>query len=418
MPSVDTILLGNPFFQSLTPPEVEFVLARLRPVELSAGQVLFEEDTPGDSMFIILEGQLEVVTSLGTPDERVAAHRGPGEYVGEMSLLALNRLRNASTRAGEPTRLVELGRTDFEAVLERCPRLAFDMVRVLNDRLKEAHNTALRDLREKNLQLQHAYEELQAAENQMFEQKKMERELELAHDIQMSLLPSQMPSFPGFNFGARIIPMASVGGDFYDFIPLEDGRLAIAMGDVSGHGVPAALFMALSVSLLRAEACRECSPAQALQAVNHQLIRLNGEGMYVTLLYGVLDCATGEFTFARAGHCLPFVARAGGRVDVPPLVRGMALGLFEEAPFAEQTLALSPGDALLLYTDGITEAMDAREELFGDERLKAALGAAYRRPAQEICEQILSKVAAFSGPGDLDDDAAILCVQAGPPPGQ
>jgi phosphoserine phosphatase RsbU/P len=412
MLSAETALLATPIFQSLSPVEMDFVLAHLRPLDLPAGKVLFEENQPGDSLFIILEGHLEVVKALGSPDERVVARRGPGEYVGEMCLFALDRLRSASMRAAEQTRLLELGRADFDIVLLRCPRLAYDMVRVLNDRLKESHNSAMRDLKEKNRQLQRAYDELQLAQAQIIEKKKLEHELALAHDIQMSMLPHQMPAFPGFDFGARILPMAAVGGDFYDFIPLGKDRLGIAIGDVSGHGVPAALFMALTVSLLRSEASRECSPIQALRSVNRQMIHLNGEGMFVTLLFGVLDCTTGDFAFARAGHGLPLVARADGRVEEMPLKHGMALGLFEEASFSEQTLTLSPGDALLLYTDGVTEAMDVHRVLYGDERLKAAFGAVHRQPAQEVCEQIFSRAAAFSDSDVPSDDVTIVCVQA------
>jgi serine phosphatase RsbU (regulator of sigma subunit) len=412
MRSAEATLFVTPFFQSLPPAEIGRVLARLRPVDLPAGHILFEEDQQGDSLFIILEGSLEIVKSLGTSDEHVVALRVPGEYIGEMSLFDLDRLRSATVRAVGPAHLLELGRADFNTLLERYPRLAYDMARVLNDRLKEAHNSAVRDLQIKNRQLEQAYQELKSAQAQIIEKEKFEHELELAHNIQMSILPREMPDFAGFNFGARIIPMAAVGGDFYDFIPLSHNRLGVAVGDVSGHGVPAALFMALTVSLLRAEACRECSPAEALRAVNRQLIRLNSEGMFVTVLYGVLDRASGSFTFARAGHGLPFVARGAGSVDEPPLEHGMALALFDDAPLPEQTLLLNPADTLLLYTDGVTEATDAAYELFGDARLKAALSAAQRLPAQKICDQILAQVAAFSGPDLPRDDVTILAVQA------
>jgi phosphoserine phosphatase RsbU/P len=415
MHSAEATLVLTPLFHSLPPGEIVQVMARLRPVALADRQILFREDQLGESLFIILEGRLEIVKAIGTPAERIFAYRVPGEYVGEMSLFDLDHQRSASVRAVGPTRLLELMRADFNALLERYPRLAYDMARVLNDRLKESNNNAVRDLQVKNRQLQQAYQELKAAQAQIIEKEKLEHELQLAHNIQMSILPREMPPVDGYNFGARIIPMAAVGGDFYDFIPLGGGRLGIAVGDVSGHGVPAALFMALTVSLLRAEACRECSPCDALQAVNRQLVRLNSEGMFVTVLYGVLDCDSGAFTFARAGHNLPYVARSGGAVDEPPLEHGMALGLFDNIPFPEQNLLLAPGDTLLLYTDGVTEAMDRRRQLFGDDRLKSALAEARPRTAQQACDQILSRVSAFIGPDLPSDDVTILAVQALPP---
>jgi sigma-B regulation protein RsbU (phosphoserine phosphatase) len=143
-----------------------------------------------------------------------------------------------------------------------------------------------------------------------------------------------------------------VGGDFYDFISLDDRRLGIAIGDVSGHGVPAALFMALTVTLLPAEACRDCSPSEVLRAVNHQLLNVNSEGLFVTVLYGVLDRTTGEFTYARAGHESPIHCLATGELIVPDLGPGQLLGFWGDVRLSEQSISLAPGSTLMLYTDG------------------------------------------------------------------
>ena len=408
----ELVLSQVPLFASLPHPELEHLAATLRVVEFAPGTLLFREGDHGDHFYIISTGQVEVIKSLGTAGERLIGVRGPGEYFGEMSLFNRNELRTASVRAQGPARLLEMTRADFDALLHRQPTLAYNMVQVLSRRLQASHDNAIRDLQEKNRQLTQAYEELKAAQAQIIEKEQMERELQVAHNIQMSILPRKLPVLAGFGFGMRIVPMTAVGGDFYDFIPLGDDTLGIAVGDVSGHGVPAALFMALTVTLLRAEACRDCSPEQVLRGVNRQLLNLNDEGMFVTVLYGVLDRATGEFTYVRAGHELPILYTADGTLVEPALGRGPFLGLFSDPPFSEQTVTLAYGDTLLLHTDGVTEAMDTRGELFGEERLQAAVQAFRHHAAQEVCEEILGQVTLHSGSVAQHDDITLVCVQA------
>ena len=228
----------------------------------------------------------------------------------------------------------------------------------------------------------------------------------------MGLLPQGLPQLPGYDFGAQIIPMSSVGGDFYDFIPLDDNLLGIAVGDVSGHGVPAALLMALTVTLLRAEACHDCAPREVLRGVNRQLLNLNKEGIFVTVLYGVLDGATGKFTYARAGHELPLFCSASGELTVPELAPGRVLGLFEDPLLTEHTMNLAQGGTLLLYTDGVVEARDRQVEMFGEERLGQAVCANRTVSAQAVCDRVLEWVAAHCGALAQHDDVTVVSVQA------
>ena len=227
----------------------------------------------------------------------------------------------------------------------------------------------------------------------------------------MGLLPEILPQLPGYDFGAQIVPMSSVGGDFYDFIPLDDHLLGIAIGDVSGHGVPAALFMALTVTLLRAEACHHCVPREVLRGVNRQLLSLNREGMFVTVLYGVLDATTGKFTYTRAGHEPPMFCSASGELTVPKLGPGRVLGLFDDLPLAEYAIDLAQGSTLVLYTDGVTEAVDRQQELYGEERLGQTVYANRTVPAQAVCGRVVESVAAHSGALGQHDDVTVVTVQ-------
>jgi sigma-B regulation protein RsbU (phosphoserine phosphatase) len=212
--------------------------------------------------------------------------------------------------------------------------------------------------------------------------------------------------------GVLIEPMRSVGGDFYDFIPLGGDRLGIAIGDVSGHGVPAAIFMALAFSLLHAEAGRSGSPGEALRNLNCHLLDMSDSGMFVTILYGILDCATREFSYSRAGHELPLLLDAR-REEVELVCQpGQILGLFPDPLLDEQRLTLAPGSLLLIYTDGVNEAMDADGQQFGLERLRRVLQTSSQVDAQGICEAVYHAVRAHCGAAPPNDDVLLVALQA------
>ena len=400
-----------PLLASLPRSEIEYLARTLRQRDFPDKALLFREGAAGDAFYILLDGQVDILKAMGTEAERLLGVRGPGSFIGEMSLFSHDEKRTASVRARTPLRTLEMTRADFDALLSRQPTLAYDMVRVLSVRLLESEERTIRDLEEKNRQLMQAYEDLKAAQAQVIEKEKLEHELRVASKIQMSILPHKLPEMAGLDFGARIVPMSAVGGDFYDFIPLDSDTLGIAVGDVSGHGVPAALFMALTVTLMRAEACHDCSPQQVLRGVNRQLLNMNTEGMFVTVLYGVLHRVTGEFTYVRAGHELPLLCQADGALIEPPLEHGQILGLFDDPHLPEQTMTLTPNSTLLLYTDGVIEAVDARAEMFGEERLQQAVKAIRDAPAQVTCERILERVMTHIHAVAQHDDITLLSVR-------
>ncbi len=401
-----------PLLASLPQSELDYLASSLPNVEVAPGAILFHEGDCGEHFYIITAGWVEVVKALGTAEERLLGVWGPRDLIGEMSLMSLDALRTASVRAASHARLLEMSRGDFERLLRRQPNLAYEMVQVLSARLAASHDAAIRDLQDKNRQLSRAYQDLEAAQTQIIEKGKIEHELQVAHNIQMRILPHRLPELAGFECGALVAPMRAIGGDFYDFIPLDGQRLGIAVGDVCSHGVPAALLMSMTVTLLRAEACRDCSPREVLCNVNRQLIHLTGEGLFVTVLYGVLDGATGAFTYVRAGHEPPLVSTAEGKVIEPPPVPGQALGIWNDPLLCEQTVQLPAGGGLLLYTDGVTEATGAQGEMFGEARLKAGFGAHTGHPAQAICKRLLGQVTTFTGGAARSDDVALACVQA------
>jgi sigma-B regulation protein RsbU (phosphoserine phosphatase) len=330
-----------------------------------------------------------------------------------MSLFSRDRHHTASVRARTAVQVLEMTRDDFEALLNRQPSLAYEMVRILSLRLEESENLTIHDLLEKNRQLRQAYEELKAAQAQIIEKERLEAELEAARTIQRSLLPRARPRVAGVDFGMLVAPMYRVGGDFYDFIPLGGDRLGIAVGDVTNHGVPAALFMALTYSLLRAEAHRAPSPADALRSVNRLLLDVNDANMFVTVLYGILNTATREFSYVRAGHDQPLLLDARREAIELACGNGMLLGLFPDPVLDEQSVILPPGSLLLMYTDGVTEAMDTTGQQFGRERLTAVLRARGPTSAQGACDAVCDAVSAHSGEAAQHDDITVVAVQVG-----
>jgi sigma-B regulation protein RsbU (phosphoserine phosphatase) len=225
------------------------------------------------------------------------------------------------------------------------------------------------------------------------------------------MLPRALPHLAGLDVGARMIPARMVGGDFYDVIALDADRLGVVVGDVSGKGVPAALYMALVSSLLRAEAVRAATPEEALRAINRQMLARGIKGMFVTVLYGILHRATREFAFVRAGHELPLVLDAHGAGLLLERGRGQPLGMFPAPSLDCQVVTIPPGGALLLFTDGVTEAMDDADELFGAERIVAAARAEGGIAAQELCDRLVAAVAAYHGDAPQADDITLLAVR-------
>jgi sigma-B regulation protein RsbU (phosphoserine phosphatase) len=249
---------------------------------------------------------------------------------------------------------------------------------------------------------------------QEIQQQLVNQELETARAIQKSFLPQTIPQHPGWDIGAFWRPMREVAGDFYDFYDLADERLAVVIADVSGKGVPAALFMALSVTVLRFAMGLDFAPAQLMDRSNQAIIANQGSKMFATAFAGYLDLQAGAMRFASAGHNPPLLYRAAtGRCEYLE-VAGVAMGVFQSAEYDEELVALVPGDVLVLYTDGITEAIDEDEEEFGEEQLEELIVQHADRSAQELTNLIVDAVTDFTrGQGSFDDETLVVVKRSG-----
>jgi serine phosphatase RsbU (regulator of sigma subunit) len=408
------VSLGQiPLFSTLSAEDLEEIGQTMRMKRLNDGDMLFNEGDLGSQFFIVMLGELEVIKAMGTPEERLLSVQEPGGFVGEMSLLGGSNLRTASVRARGLTALMELRKERFEDLLQRRPGLGLEMLNVLSERLRAADESTIEDLQAKNVELAEAYEDLKAAQAEIVEKEKLEHELNMARDIQMSILPQVLDAPPGCEIGAKVIPARAVGGDFYDVIRLDEHRVGVAIGDVSDKGVPAALFMAQFCTLLRIEAHHHDAPEDLLKFINNSLLEMNQSGMFVTAIYGVFNAQANIFTYARAGHEVPVIFNKKGKATEPEHGQGTPLCIFPDPPIDVQTVELPKGSTLLMYTDGGTDAMNAEKNFFGLESLQKTVATHLGHSAQDLCEKVLDELMAFQEQDAQFDDATLLSMKVG-----
>jgi sigma-B regulation protein RsbU (phosphoserine phosphatase) len=240
------------------------------------------------------------------------------------------------------------------------------------------------------------------------EKERIERELELAAAIQREILPRSLPSIPGLELAAANVPTRQVGGDYYDLFPLSEGRLGFLVADVSGKGVPAALLVSTVHSAVHLQIDEAKTISDLVARIDRHLRRFAATRKFLTLFFGVIEPDTGRLRYVSAGHNPALVARANGRLDRLDST-GIPVGMLPGASWREETVELQSGDLLCVYTDGVTEAVNERDEEFGLERLSEIVGRGARRPVRELCDSILSSVADFAqGVPQYDDQTLLL----------
>lgn len=242
----------------------------------------------------------------------------------------------------------------------------------------------------------------------------IQRELEIARQIQLSSLPSRFPAFPeraDFDLHATMIPAREVGGDFYDYFLVDDDHLGFVLGDVAGKGVGAAMYMAVTRTMLRATALQNVSVASCVSHVNRVLYPESLPRMFVTLVYGILNTRTGEVTYCNAGHNLPYLIRSSDQTVALERTGGIGLCLKKEHPYGARVLMLQPGDSLFLYTDGVTEATNREREQFSETRLLACLEQACGKTPAKVIWDVLRAVEDFAGGTSQGDDITLLALQ-------
>jgi len=289
-------------------------------------------------------------------------------------------------------------------------------IAIENVRLFNEINEKSRKLKEQSDELALWNEELESRVEEQVKQleqfAKLEHELKVAGDIQKSMLPRSIPHLEGYEIYANLIPAKTVGGDFYEFIPLGDDSLGIAIGDVADKGVPAALFMAMVRSYLRAEVNSGVSPKKVLERVNSHLLEVNDEGIFVTVLFGILNKKTHHFIYTRAGHDLPILIDYRGSVKQVDKGKGQALGVFPIVNLDEQIIDLSDNSIMVLYTDGISDAIDRQNQRFGIRRLVYTICNMPDYSVSNVCDGVFNAVMNHQKHLPQFDDMTLVAIRA------
>jgi serine phosphatase RsbU (regulator of sigma subunit)/anti-sigma regulatory factor (Ser/Thr protein kinase) len=297
----------------------------------------------------------------------------------------------------------ELPRGDEAAYLAQSFSKMASVIRSQQTALQEANTSLEQRVQERTAELRRT----------TAEKERIGSELRIASEIQKSILPRTFPPFPDradFEIYATTIPALEMGGDFYDFFLIEDKRLGVVIADVSGKGVPAAIFMAVSRSLLKATALASVSPSECLEHVNRLLYPDNESAMFVTVFYGILHTDTGELEFSNGGHNVPYVI-GGDRIVPVGTPGGMALGVLGDARYQTSRMSLNAGETLVLYTDGVTEAMDPQNRFYSTARFEQTIQRLADQRPIDLLTKVVEDVQAFSSGAVQADDITLLAMQ-------
>jgi len=361
--------------------------------------------------YVIESGLVSVTRRLKDNTEQVLGMLRDGQFFGEMGLLD-DVPRAATVSTLTECTLIEISEETFDAIVARNPAVAVTLLRGITRSLRDTDKRAMAELEQKNRELASMLEELKAAQAELLKQERLKRDVEIAALVQRSILPTSFPQMEGFEFAVQARPAREVGGDFYDVLKIAAGSFALVVADVSGKSVQAAIFMAIARALLLREASAQLSPAETLHKLHEQLMKTSTAEMFVTMFYGLVQANTKEMRFVRAGHERPILYRAATKslelLDTP----GRFIGLLPGLEVQEASLTFMPGDCLVCYSDGVTDAENARGELFGMERLLAVLSANGRLSAPQLAERIMQTVDHFRGDTSQSDDITILVTKA------
>ena len=382
-----------PLFRGTDVDEVARVIGDCDVVVVPAGKPLLRPGDTNDSVYLLLAGHLAAHIGSATDAESIVEIR-PGECIGELSAID-GKPVSALVQAQSDARVLVLPRDLFWNRLMSVPAVARNLLAALAERMRRSNETML-EAQRKRLALEH-----------------LRQELELARQLQAGMLPLRRPMFPDrldVEVAAVMEPTSSVGGDLFDAFFIDEGRLFLCVGDVSGHGVPAALFMARAIGLMHIAAMGTDRPEVLLERINDELCIGNESSMFMTIFCGIFEVATGRLVYSNGGHCAPVVMRRGvaSHLELP---KGAMAGAMPAMRYSARETVLEPGDLLVCFTDGATEAADASGEEFSEERLLAVVAREAGGPLEGLLDAVRREVARFTGREALDDDFTLLAVR-------
>lgn len=419
-------ILATSAFRDIGDEDVAFLIRTGELQRFAPGDILMVQGEPSESAVVVLKGEVTVTADSARGAIPVSSLRAPC-LAGELGALA--RLpRSATVRAATEVEALRIGRKALAEVASKTPSLLIDVIRRMGDRLRKFNGAislythALSAFERHEFdpalleELRHPIPDLadfgltfgRMAE-QIILRRQRDDEMASAAVIQRALLPKahQFAAETGLDLSAAMTPARDVGGDFFDLVKLADGRVALGVGDVCGKGVPAALFMGITKTLIRINLRETPDLTGAIVKANAHLVNNNAAELFATLLYGAFDPVSGELEYVSCGHLPALIRRAGGAIEAL-YAGGLPVGLFESLKPRRGTVQMCEGDLLLLYTDGVTEAEDPKGEEFGANRLRDLLAGADQIGAQAVIARVEAAVRDFTrGEPQFDD---LTCV--------
>ena len=370
---------------------IEPCLAQCPTLELKKGEVLLSPLEVNEHLYLVRSGRLRV--HLDSPDSEGKYPIEEGNFAGDISIIDGNP-PSAYVVAEAPSSVLAIHKDIFWERVAANPIITRNMLAMFVDRMRTGNKDALESL-EKELRFEH-----------------LQKELEAAHDIQMSLLP-RAPFFEGVEqIKAHAIMEAArdVGGDFFDVLPIDHRRLYLAVGDVSGKGMPAALFMTRAMTLLRDCIYRGCDLETLANDVNNSLCENNHTNMFTTAFIAILDLESGELSYISGGHNPALIGNRTNGFNYLPQPKGILMGVMPDAPYEVKQHNMRPGQTLVLYTDGVTEAENMNKEFFGDDNFRNLLGTLPSEEPEQLIDGIRRSVADHAGEAPQSDDITVLAL--------
>ena len=372
-------------------------------LELLLTQYFRRKIRKGEYEFVFAHNGLEALTMmLRHPDiEIVLSDINMPEMDGLTLLARINEMRNPALRV-----IMVSAYGDMGNIRQAMNNGAFDFA------------TKPIDLDDLSLTIEKAIQQIKYIREMQAEHTQLESikgDLAIAREIQLAILPRIFPPFPEnedqLDIAAQMTAAKDVGGDFYDFFRIDDDRIGFVIADVSGKGIPAAIFMAVSRTLIRATGIRGGSPAECMRYANELLTKESVDCMFVTVFYGIYNIQTGEIAYCNAGHNPPYFLKHDGSVETLPLSKDPMVGAVEGITYHEEKVQLEKGDALYMFTDGVTEALNASLEEFGEQRLEQTLQQAHGKNCQEVIDAVTGEVKAFVEEAEQSDDITMLVLK-------
>lgn len=407
------------------------LMDRLQPIKPAPGTVLVSQGMASDAAYFLSAGEVTVYVDTAYGSVPLSTLVAPC-LIGEIGVLA-DLPRTATIRAGADAVLRRIEREELLDLGHRLPGLLLAVIRQLGRQIgainnalglytnalealerREFDSRILDDLRNPPPQIAAFAAMFQRFAGQITDKRRQEDEMASAAVIQRSLLPPETERNGrrgSFDVAAAIRPARDVGGDFFDLLQLDERRLALAVGDVCGKGLPASLFMSITVTVLRTAAREFVAPADIVARANTILCRDNPSSMFTTAFFAILDVETGELSYCNCGHNAPLLVGADGAIRSLPAT-GLPFGMFEDRSAAERSLHLSAGDMLVVFSDGVTEAMNPSREEFGDDRLATLLRRGSSLPsAGALLTRLFAETDAFSDGAEQSDDMTCIVLR-------